>query len=266
MEINNKRDGHIHTPFCPHGSDESFDVLVEKAIAEGLEEITFTEHMTIPLPKDPSPRNDSSMKEENIEPYIKALMEVKEKYKHKIKVNIGFEVDYIEGIEQETKTLLDKYGKYLDDAILSVHVLRYDGQYYPIGSGSAEIVKLVDKLGGMDKVYNLYYETILKSIKADLGKYKPKRIGHPTLVRKYRTDLPNEKYDLKLLEEVVIELKEKGYSIDFNTSGLRKEKCGETYPSGVFKELILKYNVPMVLGSDAHCADQIALFFKEVSK
>ena len=49
MEQKIKRDGHIHTPFCPHGSKASLEAYVEEAICLGREEISFTEHF--PLPK-----------------------------------------------------------------------------------------------------------------------------------------------------------------------------------------------------------------------
>ena len=47
--MNVKRDGHIHSHYCPHGSNDSFESYIKKAIEEGIEEITFTEHM--PMPK-----------------------------------------------------------------------------------------------------------------------------------------------------------------------------------------------------------------------
>ena len=39
-----KRDAHIHTPFCPHGSKDALKQYVEKALERGFDSITFTEH------------------------------------------------------------------------------------------------------------------------------------------------------------------------------------------------------------------------------
>lgn len=39
-----KRDAHIHTPFCPHGSKDALKQYVEKALERGFTSITFTEH------------------------------------------------------------------------------------------------------------------------------------------------------------------------------------------------------------------------------
>lgn len=266
MNINKKRDGHVHSPFCPHGCDDKLEKYIEKALEEGLTEITFAEHMPLPLDKDPSPRNNSALKIEDVEPYLNAIKEVKEIYKDKIKINIGLEVDYLEGKEKEIKMLLDKYGPMLDDSILSVHVLKFNNKYYPIGAGAEPLNDLMKEVGGMDKVYDLYFQTMLKSIQCDLGAFKPKRIGHPNLVRKYKKDFPNEIYNIDLLEEIAIAMKKNNYEIDLNTSGIRKEKCKEIYPSGILLELFFKHNVSMILGSDAHSAKEVALFFKDIEK
>ena len=31
-----KRDGHIHTPFCPHGTKDTFEEYIEKALYRDL--------------------------------------------------------------------------------------------------------------------------------------------------------------------------------------------------------------------------------------
>ena len=46
--MNKKRDGHVHSHYCPHGSNDGFEEYLECAINRGIEEITFTEHMTMP--------------------------------------------------------------------------------------------------------------------------------------------------------------------------------------------------------------------------
>ena len=87
MELNLKRDGHVHSPYCPHGSLDTFDMYIERALLNGISEITFTEHMPLTLKKDPSPRNNSAMDEETLIKYLKAVKEIKDKYKDKIKID-----------------------------------------------------------------------------------------------------------------------------------------------------------------------------------
>ena len=76
------KDGHIHTPYCPHGTDDKFEQYVEKAIKVGLDEISFTEHF--PLQKgftDPAPDNDSSINLEQLKSYINDVNKLKDRYK-----------------------------------------------------------------------------------------------------------------------------------------------------------------------------------------
>ena len=66
-----KKDGHIHTPYCPHGTLDPFHVYIEKAIQNNFQEISFTEHA--PLPEnfiDPTPDQDSGMDIKQLEQYI----------------------------------------------------------------------------------------------------------------------------------------------------------------------------------------------------
>ena len=227
------KDGHIHTPYCPHGTDDKFEQYVEKAIKVGLDEISFTEHF--PLPKgftDPAPNNDSSIKLEQLKSYINDVKKLKDRYKDKIKINVGAEVDYVEGFEKEIKSLLDEYGKYLEDGILSVHMIKIKDEYYCMDFSSEEFEKIVNLLGSIESVYNLYYDTLIKAVNADLGEYKPKRIGHLNLVRKYNKKFPYDYSKNKKLEELVKLISEKEYELDYNVAGLFKEDCGEVYISG----------------------------------
>ena len=75
------KDGHIHSPYCPHGSKDSFKKYIEKALEEGLEEISFTEHL--PLPKkimEEELFRGSAPVEEEFEKYIKELRNLKKRY------------------------------------------------------------------------------------------------------------------------------------------------------------------------------------------
>ena len=112
------KDGHIHSPYCPHGTKDDFEEYIINAIAAGFTEISFTEHLPLPAGfKDPSPTNDSAMDLELFEKYIDDVNKMKIKYKDEIKINVGTEIDYIEGYEYEIRGLLNKYGNQIDDSI-----------------------------------------------------------------------------------------------------------------------------------------------------
>ncbi len=253
-----KRDGHIHGPFCPHGSSDSFVQYIEKAISHHFTDITFTEHA--PLPKnfvDPTPQKDSGMNPHDLMPYFEELQHLQKQYAQDIRIRIGLEVDYIQGFEQETRQFLDTYGHFLDDAILSVHFLQWQDSFVCIDFSPECFIDFSKKVGSVKQVYDLYYDTVLQSIKADLGPYKPKRIGHPSLVHKFQL-VHNEKInDASRIKEVLDSMKCGGYELDINSAGLSKQYCQEPYPPFTFIKYSQAIELPYVFGSDAHSATDL---------
>lgn len=185
--LHEKKDGHVHTPFCPHGSDDSLEMYVERALNEGFEELTFTEHA--PLPEgfnDPVPGSDSAMSRSKLEDYITRVTAVKKSFDGNIKINLGFEVDFIRGYEKGTERFLNDYGPYMDDGILSVHFLKPGTEYQCLDFDSDTFLKMAELAGGVRKLHELYYETLLAAVQSELGPYKPGRLGHLTLIKNSR--------------------------------------------------------------------------------
>nr|WP_106780426.1 histidinol-phosphatase HisJ [Lysinibacillus timonensis] len=248
-----KRDGHIHTPFCPHGTNDTFEQYIEKAIDCGFSEITFTEHAPLPTNfKDPTPDKDSGMNPKLLTPYFEKINKLKTEYSNDIKINIGLEVDYIVGYETETRAFLDIVGPLLDDAILSVHFLKWEQEYCCIDFSKEVFLDFARKVGSVEAIYNLYYDTVKKSIDAYLGRYKPNRIGHPTLVHKFQLSHNEKIDDEKQIKEILLYMKEKGYELDVNSAGLSKQHCKEPYPPQPMIEYAKSIELPIVFGSDAH--------------
>ena len=261
-----KKDGHIHTPFCPHGTEDAFEKYIEKAIAHNFDEITFTEHA--PLPKnfiDPTPDQDSGMKESDLLAYFQQLKQLKQHYQSQIKINIGLEVDFIVGYEQETRDFLNTYGSYLDDAILSVHFLQYEDTYDCIDFSDEVYLSFAEKVGGIQAMYSLYYNAVKRSIDVDLGPFKPKRIGHPTLIHKFQHAHNETIDDLQQIEMLLLHMKNKGYELDLNSAGLSKPFCKEPYPPFESIRYAQSIQLPLVFGSDAHTAKDLHQHFQTIN-
>ncbi|MBH9807741.1 hypothetical protein FE501_19660, partial [Clostridioides difficile] len=60
-------------------------------------------------------------------------------YEGKIKINVGSEVDFIEGYEEGIKANLNKYGEELEDSLLSVHIIKIDDDYYCVDYSVEEL-------------------------------------------------------------------------------------------------------------------------------
>ncbi|KYG32159.1 histidinol-phosphatase HisJ [Alkalihalobacillus trypoxylicola] len=247
-------DGHLHTLFCPHGTKDPLEAYCERALELGLKGITFTEHA--PLPSsfiDPVPNQDSAMAKADLYPYLNEVKRVKKKYKSLLSIKVGLEVDFIEGYEEETKFFLNEVGPELDDSILSVHFLKHQNEYICIDYSPEHFERMVRSLGTVELVHDHYYETIKKSIITDLGRYKPKRIGHITLTQKFKQKFQAQTYPLsEKVSELFPLIKEEKMSLDLNGAGTLKPLCQETYPPLPIIEIAFKEGIPLVYGSDAH--------------
>ena len=252
------RDGHVHTRFCPHGSKDSFEAYIEQAIALGYTEISFTEHA--PLPEnfsDPTPLRDSAMDKADLDKYFNEISMLKEKYANNITINAGLEVDYIEGYEDEITQFLNNVGPKLDDAILSVHFLKDSLGYSCVDYSPDNFQTMISTYGSIDKVYQNYYRTVLNSIEADLGPYKPKRIGHITLVHKFQLKFPIIRSFDQEIEQILHSITEHNYELDYNGAGTAKPLCREPYPPASIIQKAKAFKIPLVYGSDAHQAKEL---------
>ncbi|WP_141432040.1 histidinol-phosphatase HisJ [Bacillus sp. 03113] len=260
-----KKDGHIHTPYCPHGTKDKLTEYVERALSLGFTEISFTEHA--PLPKgfvDTAPTKDSAISSDLLDSYFDEISQLKVRYSDKIKINAGLEVDYIEGYEKETTSLLNSIGSKLDDAVLSVHFLKNGDRYDCLDYSPDYFEGMIHQYGSIEKIYDQYYRTLLMSIEANLGDFKPKRIGHITLARKFQKRFPSQINDQEAIISVLHAIKKQGYEIDYNGAGLRKPLCKETYPPLWVVNEAKKLQIPLVYGSDAHQVKELGQGYAEM--
>lgn len=262
-----KRDGHIHTHYCPHGTKDSFGEYVEKALELGFEEISFTEHAPLPAGFiDTTPTKDSAIHYEQLSEYFAEINEIKKDYEDRIKINVGLEVDYVEGFEKETTAFLDEIGGQLDDALLSVHFLKFTGEYDCVDYSPDLFAKMVEKYGSIEAIHKNYYRTVLKSINANLGKYKPRRIGHITLVNKFQRRFPVEKDFKAEIDEILRALKKENLQLDYNGAGTAKPLCREPYPPSEIAKKAEAMGIQLVYGSDAHQVKELGQGIRQMIK
>ena len=260
-----KRDGHIHTHFCPHGTKDSTELYIEKAIKSGFTDISFTEHAPLPIGfTDPTPAKDSSMRLEQLAPYVDEITHLKNVYKKDIQIRLGLEVDFIAGYEQEIRAFLNEIGPNLDDAILSVHFLQVDDRYFCADYSKDVFTELAGACGSVESAYQLYYDTVEASIQADLGPFKPKRIGHPTLIHKFQLAHGEKIDDSAQIRHILQSMKKAGCELDVNGAGFSKPDCLEAYPPLPFIEYAKSLGIPLVFGSDAHNVNGLHKHYEKI--
>ena len=224
-----KHNYHTHTKRCGHaiGEDEEY---VLAAIQAGVQTLGFSDHAAY---NDPHPSERMNM--EQVPGYFESILSLKEKYKDKIDLHLGMEVECFQS-EWET---LSKWRKETEYCILGQHNLSFEGQ------SSYDLLN-VDQL-------NTYTVQLEYACKHGLCDY----IAHPDVCL----------YSYPRLDESVRKIGEKIASIS-NTYHVPLElNCGSgvrygmkeyedgyryAYPTRIFFEEFAKQNCTIIIGMDIH--------------
>lgn len=258
-------DGHTHTSFCPHGDRQPTRLYLEHAVDRGLRRLAITEHL--PLPDgfhDPMGPHQCAMPPEDLLPYLDEAEQLRAEFADHLDVLVGAEVDWLGsaqgGWHEATLAQLDSIWDRLapEATLLSVHFI--DGT---IVDGNPDL-SLAYAPGEPPDAYHLaYYDALDAALRSSwtVGRrdLRPRRIGHLTLPRKFIRALPLaepervEERVLRLLERIAAE----GLQLDYNTAGLDKEQCGETYLPAPYLRHALDLGIELVHGSDAHAPERV---------
>lgn len=272
-----KRDGHTHTEFCPHGKVEDTELLIKRAISLGFKEYSITEHAPLPTgieelaAGDPNVWTTASMSLNDVDNYFKKMNDLRKKYASDIIIHVGFELDYFSEFEGWTRDFLAEYGPQTDDGILSVHFLNgkdglrgidYSFEEYKTG--------VVDGLGSFEKAQKRYYQKVLASLEADLGPFKPTRLGHISLCQKFErlfdesTDYSSE--NTALVHTLLTRIQQEKYSLDLNTAGFYKQGYQQSYPQVWITQKATELGIPLIYGSDTHSLADVGQGYEKIEK
>ena len=234
-------DLHNHTILCNHATG-TVDEYIQRAIELGIDEYGFSDHA--PMNFDPKYRMDISQK--NM--YENWVIDAKEKYKDKIKILLGYEVDYLEGY------ILDEIIKSKVDYLIgSVHFLKNKDDMW--GFDNPEFIGIY-KSKDIDTIWIEYFEAIKAMAKTGLFDI----VGHFDLIKVFKF-LP--KKDIKLIaKDALEEIKKSNMVLEINTAGLRKP-INETYPSKQLLELAFDMDIKITFGSDAHNVEQVGFMYED---
>jgi len=258
-----KWDSHTHSQFCKHGSRDETSLMVKKAIEFGFTRYSISEHAPLPkeLMPDPVHRSEFTLLENEVDDYFFHIKELKNIYGKHIEILSGLEIDYLMGFEDYTFDFIQSYHDELDDLIVSLHCIEGKNGLRNIDYTPDDFKEgLLDHYGSIDTVYNVYWETIKKMISIDFGFSKSKRIGHIGLINKfsrYFQWVNDEMKNILFFEDIFTHVKSKGWSLEFNASGLSKGYNSNAYLTDPMLYWCKKLDIDIFYGSDAHGADMV---------
>ena len=251
---------HTHSLYCDGSC--SPEEMVLSAINNNFDSLGISSHG--PVNKE----TDWNIKQDKVEEYIEEVKRLKEKYKDKIEIFLGMELDYIPGAGFTDLCL--SLMKRLDYYIGSVHYLGTlkNGYMWTVDYNIEELLKgLEESFGGnIRKAVETYYETISEMAE----RYQPPIIGHLDLFNKNNKDniLFDEREDwyVRAVKKCLDIIKNTSSIIEINTGGIAWNNNKEQYPSNLILKMIRDRNIPILINSDAHTKETLAFKFDDMYK
>ncbi len=224
---------HTHTKYCHHATDEMED-YVKNAIEGGMHYLGFSEHSPFRFP-DGYETTYHRIFIKDVPEYLKEANRLREAYKDKIDIKIGYEMEYYPlYFPKMLKMVLDFGAEYL---ILGQHYLQNE---YPDGYPSG--VPTED-----ENVLTEYVECVLSGIKTGVFTY----VAHPDFVN-YRGK--NDALYYAEMKKICEASKEYNIPLEINFNGARNN---ENYPSDRFFQIAGEVGCPITFGSDAHSSQVV---------
>ena len=235
---------HTHSIFSD-GKSTPEEVVVE-AINQGMKVLGFSDHSPVPF------ENSFAIKNDNVQNYISTIKSLKEKYKDQIDIYCSMEMDFIPGIVKDFKKTKDELG--LDYMIGSVHLVGNDVNKLWFIDGSK--VETYD-----EGLFNYYDGDIKKGVKTFYYQFDKIKMHNRD---RYFTE--DEKWYRDLVLETLTLIKEKDLIVEVNTRGIYKKRSSDFYPATWLLPIMKEMNVPVVISSDSHKAEELTLCFKEAEE
>jgi histidinol-phosphatase (PHP family) len=232
MHLRNGREEIVHDTW-------SVEPFVETARSAGVDEIGFTEHVyyfretrslwTVPYQTERCVYD--------LEPYVDAILRARERG---LPVKLGLEVDYVRGLEDETRAVLAPYPwDYLLSSVHFIDGLGVDGE--PRLSAAV----------GVEEAWTRYFYTLAAAARSGLFD----SLSHPDLVKVFGERAGSFDY-----APVADAIAASGVAVEVSTAGLRKP-VRELYPHPDFLAACHERRIPVTLGSDAHSPDLVGRDF-----
>lgn len=219
---------HSHTARCGHASGTEEEYIL-RAIEGGITHMGFSDHMPYAFPN--GQESYYRVPTAQAQDYFDTLNALRDKYREKLELVLGFEMEYYPSFFEDMYAKALSYGcEYL---ILGQH---FSGDEYPNGYYVAVPTDNVDLL-------KEYVTNVLAAMDTGVFSY----VAHP--------DLFNFTGDEALYEQEMRKLcvaaREKNIPLEINFLGMR---AGRHYPQERFWKLAGEEQSPVTFGFDSHDA------------
>ncbi len=218
---------HTHTYRCSHASGTEEEYIL-RAIEGGIEYMGFSDHMPLRF----SNGNESGYRVpvSAAKEYCSCINKLKDKYKDKIDINVGFEMEYYpEFFDSMLKNAVEYGAEYL---ILGQHYLKSENNNNPIPS-------IIKNFNVED--LKTYVSVIVSAIKTGVFTY----VAHPDIFNfQGSTSVYCEE-----MRKICSASREYNIPLEINFLGIREKR---NYPNEDFWQVAGEEKSPVTFGFDSH--------------
>lgn len=243
---------HVHSRYDDgKGEPEEY---VEAALAAGLASLGFSGHNVVPFP------TDWTMPAENLPAYLAAVRRVQERYRDRLPVFLGMEVDYLPGVISPRSPQILALG--LQYTIGSVHFLAgplADGRHWTIDSTPEEYdTGMREHFGGSARrMVEEYYERIGRmALEAP-----PDFVGHFDSIklnnRGDRWFSESDRWYRRAAAGALEAVARSGCMLELSTAAVFRKNLSSYYPSDWILRDCRRLGIPVTVCSDAHTPAQL---------
>ena len=222
---------HTHTYHCHHagGTPEEY---VLRAIENGIKEMGFSDHF--PWALENGTINSARIPIDEVPTYLEEVRTLKEKYKDKIKIHLGFEMEYYTELFEKMKAKAIEYGaEYL---IL--------GEHYAYPEDRPDALPHTSVPTTDDRYLDFYTHRVIEGMKTGCFTY----VAHPDVFH-YVGD--GERYYAAMLR-IGEASRALSIPLEINFLGIRESRY---YPCKSFLRAAAKTQAPITFGFDAHTTE-----------
>lgn len=218
---------HTHTYHCHHASGTPEEYVL-CAIKNGVTEMGFSDHF--PFDFGDGTYNSARIPVSEVDDYLREIRALQEKYRDKIKLHLGFEMEYYAELFVQMRKKAKEYGaEYL---LLGEHYARPEND--PTSPHSSLPCTDGEHL-------SLYTDRVIEAIETGCFTY----VAHPDMLN----FIGSEALFRAEARRIALASKKHGVPLEINFLGIRDSR---NYPSLPFWEEVARVGSPVTFGFDAH--------------
>ncbi|MBQ4516683.1 MAG: histidinol-phosphatase [Clostridia bacterium] len=217
---------HTHTHRCGHasGAEEEY---IEAAIKNGIKYMGFSDHMPLKFADGSESGYRVPTAEGKI--YCEQIKALSKKYKGKIDIKVGFEMEYYPELFDEMLKKAIEYGaEYL---ILGQHFIM------PENLAAKDTFRATNSVDELKK----YTKAVLSAIEKNIFTY----VAHPDVFN-YVGDVGIYQKEMR---KICVASRENNVPLELNFLGIRQHRV---YPNDAFWQIAGEEKSPVTFGFDAH--------------